>query len=164
MRESDDLAAILAEIRADLADIKSLANAVATHGEDITLVKKDVAGIMDRIAQIDELLSDYPERLARLETKQKSDDQARQDADAATRAGAGTARDPEHRGMARDEARPLVEASEARADVKIGSLTDLLKEIVGSVREVQGTTLVVLTVGALLGAVFLFIAVRALGF
>lgn len=167
MSETDDLAAILAEIRSDLAEIKSLASAVATHGEDIALVKKDVAAILARLAAIDELMAGPPalqSRLERLERKQQSDDQARQAEDAETRKGAGIATDPEHRSMARDEARPIVAEAEARTDVKIGSLTDLLKEIVGSVREVQGTTLVVLTVGALLGAVFLFIAVRALGF
>jgi hypothetical protein len=162
-----DLATTLGKILDDLAEIKSLAHTVATHGEDIELGKKAIAKIEERLAEIDVLVAGLPAwlaRMVRLEQKQESDDQDRRDEDAETREGAGTAGDPEHRAMARDEAAPLVKAAEDRTDVNIGKLWDRLGEVISAVREVQGTTLVVLTVGALLGAVFLFIAVRALGF
>jgi hypothetical protein len=165
-----DVATILAEIRADLAQIKLLASAIPEHGEDIARLGKDVAEIQAWVVKIDELLADYPQRLGRLEKKQESDDQDRQDDEAATRRGAGSATDDAHRGMARGEARELDDALEARTDVKItdlkgrvGEIRDSFVTLASVVRENQSATLALLVVAALIGGALLFILSQAVG-
>jgi hypothetical protein len=91
---------------------------------------------------------------------------------------AGTAADTEHREVIhevteprfsqaateRSEIRQSVVDSEARGMERVGTIRDRLNELVPAIKEMQSTTLALLTTGALFGAALLFIAVRALGF
>jgi hypothetical protein len=161
----ETLATVLEEIRsvaAELVEMRKDVTLAIAHGEDVVKIQADVARIDEHLRKIDEFMAGPPaltERLAALERKQEREHQE----EVAGVKGAGTAGDPKHREASRDEAGKLVVASEERTETKLVPIRERLGLLSGIAKENQGTILVLLTVGSLVGAALLFIAARAIG-
>lgn len=163
----------LAAIDAQLAELPSSAEVEALR-DTVHGLQRDMSEVMSFIH------GDPPlkERLIALEENVAKFKAATGVSEADIRKTAGTASDAEHKDVIRGETEPQfkhaederavirVEAreSEARSSVQVGGLRDRLDELIPAIKEIQGTTLLLMTVGALIAAVALFVAVRALGF
>jgi hypothetical protein len=165
----ETITTVLEEIRAiaaELVDLREDVKKATQHFGDVDALQIDVEAIKAHLVKIDARLAGPPaleERLAALELKQESDDQARQDEDAATRAGAGTAGDREHRGMARDEAGELVDAAEKRQERVNLDVREDLGVIERAVFDILHASLKVRASLMLGGSIVIYLLAKALG-
>lgn len=169
MSAPEDIATVLAEIRAvaaEIVEIKADVKRATSHLADVDLLRADVESIKAHLKKIDLLMAGPPalqERLERLEAKQESDDQARQDEDATTRAGAGVAGDLAHREMASEEAGVLVTAAERRQETVNVKFREELNRFERALFDFQHASLKVQGSIIIAGVAVIYLLTRALG-
>jgi hypothetical protein len=156
------LAADFAPVPQHLADIDAQLDALPTSAEVAELRKhvhtlqQDMTNVMTDIAAF-KIKTDLSEaEIAR---------DAGVAGDAEHKEVIRTLTDPgfEHASRKRDEIRTSIAESEARGEVSLGKLRDRLNELIPAIKEIQSTTLLMMTIGSLFGAVLLFIVARAVG-
>lgn len=142
--------------------------------DPLAAILSELRELKDRIGRLEKLVSNF------IRTTTLSEETIVRDA--------GKPGDEAHRGVIHQETDPQFEQAahersairdrqgafeagargehlEIRGEIeqKVGSLRDRLNELIGSVREVQATTIAMLTFGALVGAVLLFILAQIIG-